>query len=74
LINRSHTYTDLYLPIDAREKQLVDLIDGDRSVGEIIRGRVDPDAGRALFARLWWYDQVVFETPSRQSKRSNRGS
>ena len=35
LINRAHTDTDIYLPIDAREKLLVDAIDGERSIGEI---------------------------------------
>ena len=28
LINRSHTYRDIYLPIDAREKRMFDAIDG----------------------------------------------
>ena len=37
LINRSHTYTDLFLPIDAAEERLVDAIDGERSIGEIAR-------------------------------------
>ena len=35
LINRSHTYTDIYLPIDAQQKNLYDAIDGKRSIGEI---------------------------------------
>ena len=60
LINRAHTDTDIYLPIDAREKRLVDAIDGERSIGEIA-GDEPRDICRALFERLWWHDQVVFD-------------
>ena len=60
LINRAHTDTDIYLPIDAREKLLVDAIDGERSLGEIA-GDQPRDVCRALFERLWWHDQVVFD-------------
>jgi hypothetical protein len=61
LINQSHTYTDLYLPIDALEKSLFDAIDGQRTIGEIAREHGQLDAARALFEQLWWYDQVVFD-------------
>lgn len=61
LINQSHTYTDLYLPIDAEEKRLFDAIDGERAIGEIPREHGHLDTARALFERLWWYDQVVFD-------------
>jgi hypothetical protein len=67
LINQSQTYTDLYLPIDAQQKQLFDSIDGERSIGEIARKHADTDTARALFERLWWYDQVVFDASRRQS-------
>jgi hypothetical protein len=67
LINPTHTYTDLYLPIDAQQKQLFDAIDGERTIGEIARKHGDPDTARALFERLWWYDQVVFDTLRHQS-------
>ena len=60
LINRAHTDTDIYLPIDAREKLLVDAIDGERSIGEIA-GDKARDVCRVLFERLWWHDQVVFD-------------
>jgi SAM-dependent methyltransferase len=65
LINRAHTYTDIYLPIDAREKRLVDAIDGERSVGEIA-GDEQRDGCRSLFERLWWHDQVVFDGSRRR--------
>jgi len=61
LINQSHTYTDLYLPIDAQEGPLFDAIDGKGTIGEIARERGLLRTARALFERLWWYDQVVFD-------------
>jgi len=68
LINQTHTYRDLFLPIDAREKRLFDAIDGKISVGDIVE-RVLPSSpgtswlntARAFFEQLWWYDQVVFD-------------
>ena len=66
LINRAHTYTDIYLPIDAREKRLVDAIDGERSIGEIA-GDVPRAVSRALFERLWRHDQVVFDASRPQA-------
>jgi hypothetical protein len=32
LINPNHAYTDIYLPIDAREKRLYDAVDGARAI------------------------------------------
>ena len=61
LINRGHTYTDIYLPIDARQKKMFDAIDGSRTLGEIAGMHPRRDAARAFFERLWWYDQVVFD-------------
>jgi SAM-dependent methyltransferase len=65
LINQSHTYTDLYLPIDEKEKQLFDAIDGNRTIADIVRStrahEQDEERARTFFERLWWYDQVVFD-------------
>jgi SAM-dependent methyltransferase len=67
LINQNHTYTDLFMPIDATEKRMFDAIDGARSIGDILQatlphspGQRSPDA-LAFFERLWWHDQVVFD-------------
>lgn len=67
LINQTHTYRDLILPIDAKEKQLLDAIDGQRSIGNIVKNALPKstkkstmDLARAFFERLWWYDQVVY--------------
>ena len=62
LINRTHTYKDLYMPIDEQEKKLLDAIDGECTIGEIVRNHGHSDTARNLFERLWWYDQVVFKT------------
>ena len=62
LINRTHTDRDLYLPIDAAEKRLLDAIDGNRSIGEIGRGLAGMTRrARSYFERLWWYDQIVVD-------------
>jgi hypothetical protein len=62
LINTGHTYTDIYLPIDAPQKALFDAIDGQRSIGDLARGDTARSTARILFERLWDYDQIVFDT------------
>ena len=75
LINRTHTYRDLFLPIDATEKRLFDAMDGSRRIGEIAEKALPSsprisqlDVARTFFERLWWYDQVVFDASARQEK------
>jgi SAM-dependent methyltransferase len=62
LINRNHTYTDLYLPIDARQERLLAAIDGERTIAEICREPGDRRLACAFFQQLWRWDQVVFNT------------
>ena len=62
LINRNHTYTDLYLPIDARQERLLAAIDGERTIAEICCEPADRSLARAFFKQLWRWDQVVFDT------------
>jgi len=71
LISQSHTYRDIYMPIDAAEMRLLDAIDGERSIGGIVDkalGSSDEashlDIVRGFFERLWWYDQAVFYVPA----------
>jgi SAM-dependent methyltransferase len=66
LINQAHSYTDLYLPIDAQQKRLFDAIDGECTIAELACEHGGPDTARMLFERLWWYDQVVFDASRRQ--------
>jgi len=62
LINRNHTYTDLYLPIDARQERLLAAIDGERTIAKICSEPGDRSLGRTFFEQLWRWDQVVFDT------------
>ena len=68
LINQSHTYRDLLLPINATEKKLFDAVDGKSSIRELVEKTLPrSQAGsqlalaRGFFEQLWWYDQVVFD-------------
>jgi SAM-dependent methyltransferase len=67
LINRSHTYTDIYLPINAQQKNLYDAVDGKRSIGEIAPETALRNIARVLFEGLWQYDQVVFDASHSKS-------
>ena len=68
LINPTHAYRDLIMPIDSTEKGWFDAIDGNRSIGDIVEStlRSSPakpqlDIARTFFEALWRYDQVVFD-------------
>jgi len=68
LINQTHTYKDLFLPIGSTDKWLFDAIDGVRSIGDIVEKTLSPshrktnlDTARTFFERLWWHDQLVFD-------------
>jgi SAM-dependent methyltransferase len=68
LINRTHTYRDLLMPISPTEKLWLDAIDGNRCIGDIWENELPAsqrnpqiDMARDFFQRLWWYDQVVFD-------------
>jgi SAM-dependent methyltransferase len=62
LINRNHTYTDLYLPIDDRQERLLENIDGKRTIAEICGQWGDRDLAREFFRQLWRWDQIVLDT------------
>jgi SAM-dependent methyltransferase len=68
LINQSHTYRDIVMPIDATELRLLNLVDGDRNVGDIVDKALPPSREastlgkvRVFLERLWWHDQIVFD-------------
>jgi SAM-dependent methyltransferase len=62
LINRNHTYTDLYLAIDALQERLLEAIDGERRIADIGPAMADQGLARNFFQRLWQWDQAVFDT------------
>jgi SAM-dependent methyltransferase len=68
LINRNHTFSDLYLPIGAAEERFLTMVDGERSIERICREHGDPSFARAFFEKLWLWDQVVFDTSAVRSK------
>jgi SAM-dependent methyltransferase len=63
LLNRTHLFNDLYIPVNELEKQMYDAIDGRRSISEIVETvQYSSPHARDFFEKLWWYDQVVFDT------------
>jgi SAM-dependent methyltransferase len=68
LINRNHSYRDLFIAISSTEKYLFDAIDGNRTIGDILKISIASpekshrEQARTFFERLWWHDQVVFDT------------
>ena len=63
LVNQTHLFPDLFILIDAKEKEIYDAIDGRRTIGQIV-DTVEGSGPRArdFFQKLWRYDQVVFDT------------
>src|SRR5262245_8824239 len=64
LLNRGHPYSDLILPIDAREKHLFDAVDGRRCIAEIAArasGSDGDEYARTFFERLYRHDHVAFD-------------
>ena len=64
LINQAHAYPDLALPIGSAEARILTVIDGKRSVDEIIRSVAAADGGektRGFIERLWEYDQIAID-------------
>jgi SAM-dependent methyltransferase len=68
LINRNHSYTDIFMTVSSIEKRLFDAVDGRRTITEILQSTLTStetshlDMANAFFQRLWWHDQVVFDT------------
>jgi hypothetical protein len=80
LINRSHTFKDLFLPLDSTEKSWFDAIDGNKKIDDIMKDGGTPwpirdlllDKARRFFERLSLYDQVVFDTSRETDLRRSR--
>jgi len=75
LLNRSHPYHDLVVVLGAEDKRLFDGIDGRRSIVSIMdqAGEAELPRARALFEKLWWYDQVVVDASSAAGVRAATG-
>lgn len=69
LINQYHTFPDLVLPVDRSQMQIIEAVNGLRSMGEIISSlssfgdpKMTENRARSFFQQLWSYDHVVFDT------------
>jgi len=60
LVNQTHIFDDLYILVNEEENRLWEAIDGSRSIAEIAESL--PGAAREFFEKLYWYDQIVFDT------------
>lgn len=77
LINRTHTYKDLFMPINSTEKCLLDAINGNRCIGDISERMFSSSATnsqhemvRNFFERLGQHDQIVFDASQRYKIRT----
>jgi len=62
LLNQTHMFDDLFLPVNEIEKQMYNAIDGQRNVAEIVEAvKYSSPLAREFFEKLWWYDQAVFD-------------
>ena len=66
LLNQTHLFPDLFFVIDAQEKRMFEAIDGHRSISEILDKVEEKGVSPLFFEKLWWYDQVVFDTSKAQ--------
>ena len=67
LLNQTHMFPDLFLLVDALEKQIYASIDGQRTIGAIVDSVADSSArARDFFEKLWRYDHVVFDLAKAQ--------
>ena len=60
LVNQTHIFDDLYILVNEEDNRLWEAIDGSRSIAEIAESL--PGAAREFFEKLYWYDQIVFDT------------
>jgi len=61
LINRSHSYTDIILPIDARELAVFEAINGVRTIAELVDAGEPLGTAAAFFERLYEHDHIAFD-------------
>jgi len=61
LVNQTHLFNDLFVPVNEQEKQVYEAIDGRRNISEIVeKVKYSSPFARDFFEKLWRYDQVVF--------------
>jgi SAM-dependent methyltransferase len=61
LINRAHTFTDLYVPLTEFEAFVYAQIDGQTSCRDIVEAASDSQRVADFMLKLWRSDQIVFD-------------
>jgi hypothetical protein len=61
VINRAHTYTDLYLPLTGSEAFVHAQIDGQTSCRDLVAATSDAQGVADLILKLWRSDQIVLD-------------
>jgi len=65
LLNRSHSFHDLVLPVDGPQKKIFEAIDGSADIKAILKTTGENYSRAAaikFMQKLWYYDQLVFKT------------
>jgi SAM-dependent methyltransferase len=61
VINRAHTFTDLYVPLTEFEASIYAQIDGEMSCRDLLAAASDAKRVANVMLKLWRSDQVVFD-------------
>jgi hypothetical protein len=61
VINRAHTYTDLYVPLSEFEALVYARIDGQTSCCDLVAAASDAPRVADVMLKLWRSDQIVFD-------------
>jgi SAM-dependent methyltransferase len=71
LANNGHATSDTALPINARERRLLEAIDGRHTIAALLsqQTHASSDAVRGFIERLWWHDQVVFDASASTARQ-----
>ena len=64
VINRAHTYTDLFVPLTEFEAHIYAQIDGQTSCRDIATAASDAPRVAEVMLKLWRSDQIVFDRSS----------
>jgi SAM-dependent methyltransferase len=61
VLNRAHTFTDLYVPMNEFEASVFARIDGQTSCRDIVEDASDAQTVADVMLKLWRSDQIVFD-------------
>ena len=61
VINRAHTFTDLYVPLTHFEASVYAQIDGQTSCRDLVAAESDAQRVADIMLKLWRSDQIIFD-------------